>query len=1002
MSSFLKKALFSLLIAFLSIHSSLSGQHPSWQNFTTSNGLPSNEIYGMMQDSHGFLWFATSQGICRFNGYEFHRPVDTSSAIMGSAFNVSEDAQGRIWYNHLDVTFSIIENDTVKPWRYNEVLYEYRDKFASFGNFSLEADGTWWLPLLDLGILVVKPDGSHRLIQGKGKNIFIFTEVAGKSIYSNQYPKDRTALRLQERRTESPEVVFWKDGKEISLGNLPVSPKAQKIGKQFEVLYLPNGDFIICYYQTFYLFRDFKLVWHGQKELWLNQIYTAPDGSILLGCGSGKNQGLLRFRTLQDFQRDSFVNLLPEHSVSRILIDQEGGLWASTTDKGVFYSKNPGLDILDLSGGLPSNHVIQLATNGADKIFVGSRSGEICSINRYNGRITSMASILPTGNAEFNLLYYDPLTQWLWSGPFLSYLKNNHWTNFKNYRTGKVATPIFAIKKINPGQSGKNWWASSTYGFYSIDPRSGTGTKIPEDAMIYGKRTFSVTEDLDGTLWVTIPEGLRIWRNERYELPPFDHPALRFPARNVALLPASVGGGLAIGLRGGGLLLRDKTGRFTQLTVQNGLTSDVISNLKVSPEGIIYAPTNQGLNIISPESDGKWRVETLTTKHGLPSNQVNDVLWLDQELWLATDKGIVRFKERPRQTLMPMPLLEKFISNNRNVAFSQNLQLAHDQNNLSLHFFSLHFRSGGEIPYRYRLLGADTAFVYTFAREVNFANLSTGQYTCEVQAQNEDGQWSESARWAFAILPPWWATLWFRVIVAAALAAAAYMLYQNHLQSIRNDAAEREKIKELESAALRAQMNPHFIFNCLQAIQTFIAKNNRDAATIYLARFAKLVRLALHGSVDGLHTLAEEIAMLESYLYLEQLRFHGKFEFSVHAQEGLDTAGINFPPLLVQPFVENALLHGLQEREFGGRVEVVFASKDNFLEVTVTDNGQGFSEKKTTEKSPHKSVGMMLTQKRLDLLKGDGKVGAEHLVRETVLDGEGNPVGAQVKILIPI
>jgi len=988
------KSLFLLLLVYLNIHSSLSGQHPSWQDFTTSNGLPSNEIYGMMQDSRGYLWFATSQGICRFNGYEFHRPVDTSSAIMGSAFNIAEDAQGRIWFNHLDATFSIIENDTVKPWRYNEVLDEYRGKFASFGNFFLEADGTWWLPLLDLGILVVKPDGSHRLIQGKEKNVFIFTEVAGTSIYSNQYKKDRTVLRFQESRTESPEVIFWKDGKELSLGNLPVSPKAKNIGSQFEVRHLANGDFLISYFQTFYLIRDFKLIWHGQKDIWLNQIYAAADGSILLACGNGKNQGLLRFRTLQDFQQDLFDNLLPEHSVSRILLDQEGGLWASTTDKGVFYCKNPALDILDLSSGLPSNYVIQLATNGADKVFVGSRSAEICSIDRYSGRITSMASLLPTGNTEINVLYYDPLTQCLWCGPILSFLKND--------RIGNVAAPMIGIKKINPGQSGKNWWASSTYGFYSIDPRTGTGTKIPQDTMIYGKRTFSVTEDLDGTLWVTIPEGLRIWRNERYELPPFEHPALRFPARNVALLPASVGGGQAIGLRGGGLLIRDKNGRCTQLTVQNGLTSDVITELEVSPEGIIYAPTNQGLNIISPEPDGNWRVETLTIKHGLPSNQVNDVVWLGQELWVATDKGIARFKERPKPTVMPAPVLEKFASNNKDLTFSQNLQLAHDQNNLSLHFFSLHFRSGGDIPYRYRLFGANDAFENSYSREVNFSNLSPGRYTFEVQAQNEDGQWSEPSRWAFEILPPWWDTWWFRALVAAASAAAIYLLYQNRLQSIQHEAAEREKIKELESAALRAQMNPHFIFNCLQAIQAFIAQNDRQAASIYLARFAKLVRLALHGSVDGLHTLAEEIAMLESYLYLEQLRFHGKFEFSVRAADGLDTADIDFPPLLVQPFVENALLHGLQDREFGGRVEVVFAAKGSFLEVTVTDNGQGFSEKKTTEKSPHKSVGMMLTQKRLDLLMGDGKGGTEHLIRETVLDEGGNPVGARVRILIPV
>ena len=204
-------------------------------------------------------------------------------------------------------------------------------------------------------------------------------------------------------------------------------------------------------------------------------------------------------------------------------------------------------------------------------------------------------------------------------------------------------------------------------------------------------------------------------------------------------------------------------------------------------------------------------------------------------------------------------------------------------------------------------------------------------------------------------------------------------------------------------AALRAQMNPHFIFNCLQAIQSYIVQNDRDAANTYLTRFAKLVRLALHGSVDGLHSLAEEIAMLDNYLHLEQMRFRGKFEFVIRA-EGLDLDEIILPPMLVQPFVENALIHGLQNHESGGRVAVIFAQKGNVLEVLVTDNGPGFLENETAmqDKAPHKSVGMMLTQKRLDLLMGGGKTGSDTLVRETVLDESGASQGARAQIFIPI
>ena len=277
-----------------------------------------------------------------------------------------------------------------------------------------------------------------------------------------------------------------------------------------------------------------------------------------------------------------------------------------------------------------------------------------------------------------------------------------------------------------------------------------------------------------------------------------------------------------------------------------------------------------------------------------------------------------------------------------------------------------------------------------------------------MQAQNEDGQWGPPARWPFEIRPPWWATWWFRVLAGAtlvvALVLAIWVFFRNRLRAIRREAAEREKVRELETAALRAQMNPHFIFNCLQAIQSFIAQNDRDAAASYLARFAKLVRLALHSSVEGHHTLAEEMAMLENYLYLEQLRFKGKFEFTVRAEAGVDTEEVSLPPLLVQPFVENAIIHGLQGRQNGGHVEVVFSINQESLEVQVIDNGQGFSkkEKENDETGLHKSVGMMLTQKRLDLLAGNTGKGVAGFFKETVLGENGEVVGARVRILIPV
>ncbi|MBL0112720.1 MAG: histidine kinase [Saprospiraceae bacterium] len=239
----------------------------------------------------------------------------------------------------------------------------------------------------------------------------------------------------------------------------------------------------------------------------------------------------------------------------------------------------------------------------------------------------------------------------------------------------------------------------------------------------------------------------------------------------------------------------------------------------------------------------------------------------------------------------------------------------------------MHFRSGGEINYRYRLLEADTTFKNTNTRSVNFATLSPGQYTFEVQAQNESGTWSEPSRWSLEIGIYWYQTLLFWALMTAFIIGLSVLWYRDRLIQGHKAAEVRNKIRDLEAEALRAQMNPHFIFNCLNSIQLFINEHDSTSASKYLSDFTRLVRLALHGSVDGRHSLQDEIDMLENYLGLERLRFGEKFTFKIEIDPEFDKDNIFFPPLLIQPFVENALVHGISNKMKGGKINISFIQK---------------------------------------------------------------------------
>jgi ligand-binding sensor domain-containing protein len=951
-----------------------AAQRPVWQSYTVEDGLTGNQVYDMQPDRNGYMWFAADQGLCRFNGYEFIRPVDTSAMLGTEAFVPAEDAQGRIWFARLDGSVWRVEKDTVRAWEHNSVAAPFLEKFKPIESLSVGKDGAVWLAIAGLGFLAVYPDGSHQVRPVPSKDGLLFAEVGGRLLFTSQFssPQGPSKPKIQLSSCEGAALAS-------------ISCTCQHYGER-GIWRLRNGDLLFTCRGNFYLFSDGELRWSAQTGIIAEKAVEPPTGGLLLASHHTRGAGLHYYESIAQLRDGAGVNLLPGYFVTDVQFDREGGWWAATHHAGVLYCKNPEAAVFDQLAGLPTDEVSCLANDGLATIFAGLANGDIAAID---GR-TATVSILPRPplvSKEVEALYYDDNYQRLWCGQLLHYLEDDVWKIVSHRVAGKGVL----AKKISPGADERTLWASASHGFFRIGAAGNTAVQLGKnEGQAFTERTFSVVSDRAGNIWVATPSGLKQWRDGAYELPPWNHPTLRFQARDLAVLPD---GGMAVSLPGAGLLLKDAQGCFVQLTQREGLSSDFIAKLYLSPEGELFACSYSGLNRIRPSAGGGWEVASIDARKGLPSNHVKDVTVLNGVIWVATSRGLVRFRDLPAPLPMPPPVLERLLINNRTTDFSPGLQLPHTSNTLAIRFFALHYRSEGQISYRYRLGGSRAAFTQTSAREVQFANLSPGKYTFEVQAQNEVGQWSASTLWGFEIRPAWWQTGWFFAALFLAFAAALSLWFRSRLQEARHEAQVRSKIRELESAALRAQMNPHFIFNCLNSIQHFIAENDAAAATRYLARFARLVRLALHGSVDGQHSLREEIEMLESYLALEQLRFRGRFSYAIETSPDLDIDDLSLPPMLVQPFVENALLHGMKNKAEGGRITVAFTQQQNQLLVTIIDNGPGF-DAGSGQTGPYKSVGMMLTQRRLEVLSGQG--GGQAFSRENILGPEGAVCGTKV------
>lgn len=423
--------------------------------------------------------------------------------------------------------------------------------------------------------------------------------------------------------------------------------------------------------------------------------------------------------------------------------------------------------------------------------------------------------------------------------------------------------------------------------------------------------------------------------------------------------------------------------------------------------GFVYFGTSKGLGQI----DAAGNLKTIIKSNaGLPFTEFGQTLFCTPNGNLTTvhSNELLSFNPAILLQQKKTPIIVDEIILNDSIVISQNQNsFQTKQNNISFSYALLDYTAPGAIEYFYKLEGFDKDWVPNGNRHsVRYSNLPPGKYIFSVKAKKANGEFDgTTANWSFTIHPPFWKTGWFVSSIILLTSGFIFFFVKQRIKMVRRQEQVKrsyeKKIAETEMQALRAQMNPHFMFNSLNSINNFILKNDTENASDYLAKFSRLMRLILDNSRSEWVPLENELKALELYIELEALRFDNAFNYTIHIAEGIKVEKALVPPMIIQPYVENAIWHGLmQKKEPGATLAINVTKNNNELLIEIKDNGIGRKEAaalKSKSATKLKAHGMKITAQRIGVVN---KIYGTHTsaVITDLKNKEGDALGTSVLI----
>ncbi|MGB0868972.1 MAG: histidine kinase [Flavobacteriales bacterium] len=947
-------------------------------NFTTKDGLPSNEVYCVFQDSKGFIWVGTDRGVARFDGYEFVVFTAEDGLTDNVIFGIAEDKSGNIWFTTSNLTLCYYNGvGEIIEYRYNEkikscIIDSNRSLSSFFDQISIQKQ-TIYLSKFNLGFLEIPLNFDGVIVNhifSREKNNALnegSIQIVNQNGYSNVYVNDCNGYMFND------DVSFDEKLKANNLNEIAllrpylIDDSLLVIGGN--VLNSKNYKLVINFNNNIHVFKV------GDLFL-LNEITRDPKGKVYL------LENLTEPIDSKPIIHDH-IRLTPP------IIDRDNGLWLGSLEKGVFYIPNVNMKIIN--DEINVSNILPIDSG----ILYGERNRTI-KLNTKTHREDLI------GNVHFDILDVSvSRTIKLGVGVNCEFLKPAL-AKFDNQSSRVIDDFTFYKRKL---------FFTTSSSIFSYD--KDIGLRLIKDVE-FNFSSFDFNNK--NVFFIGRNNGIAKFNsvNEIKEMTSFEEHlfvSTQYKPKEMRYIPSIKT--LAVVFAGRGFSLFQKNKSEKRITTEDGLLSNSINQLVLKNDSQLWVATNKGVNVIDFFSEDSVKVTTLlNSSKSLLSPNVKQIFFENDSLvYIGTDHGLNALHLSKKQKELKANIYIEKIQVNGKTAKNRS-RFKFEENTVEISYISLQYNHFGNVNYRFKLEGLSDQWVHSKERKATFLNLNPGKYSFYLQAQNESGSWDDlDYHFSFEIEKPFWTSWWFIIAVAFGIMLFIGVVLYYYLDNLRKERSflkqeklMSDKLNEIQQKALNSQLNPHFVFNSLNSIQNFILTKRTELSSDYLSMFSKLMRYVFENSKALYVSLADEIKALELYLKLERVRHNDKFDFEFSVKE-IDLNKVNIPSLLIQPTVENAIWHGLLSTDRKDKkLEIrIFMQNENLI-IEVEDNGVGRNYKKGFEKvkviKKQKSSGIELTQHRLKLLRESTGLETDFQIID-LFDDNNTACGTLVRIQIP-